>query len=120
MGPDLTSLRKRFTRREVLESVLFPSHAISDQYAAKNLVLNDGQKYSGLVTSGGEGELILLNAKGEKLSILEKDIDEITPSRLSSMPSGLLDKLTLEEIADLVAYLMKTPNPEVARRISDD
>ncbi len=120
LGPDLTGLRKRFTRREVLESVLFPSHAISDQYAAKNVILNDGQKFTGLVTNGGQGELILLTAKGEKLSILEKDVDEMTPSLVSSMPTGLLDKLTLEEIAELMAYLLKTPNPEVARRISDE
>jgi hypothetical protein len=30
-GPDLTSVNKRFTRIETLESILFPSHVISDE-----------------------------------------------------------------------------------------
>ena len=32
------------------------------------------------------------------------------------MPEGLLNGLTLEEIADLFAYLASPPRPEVTRR----
>jgi hypothetical protein len=32
------------------------------------------------------------------------------------MPVGLLNKLTLDQVADLFAYLMKTPEPNVAAR----
>lgn len=119
MGPDLTSLRKRFTRRETLESILYPSHVISDQYASKNVTLTDGRTFTGLVASGGVGELLLLRSNGEKLSILEKDVDEMTPSRVSSMPEGLLDELTLDEIADLMAYLLEGADAVVARRVVD-
>jgi hypothetical protein len=30
------------------------------------------------------------------------------------MPEGLLNKLTLEQVADLFAFLMNTPEPAVA------
>ena len=33
-------------------------------------------------------------------------IDEITPSKISMMPEGLLDTFTEEEILDLMAYLL--------------
>jgi hypothetical protein len=35
LGPDLTSISKRFSKKEVLQSILFPSHVISDQHVAK-------------------------------------------------------------------------------------
>ena len=35
LGPDLTTVAKRFQRKEMLESIVYPSHNISDQYAAQ-------------------------------------------------------------------------------------
>jgi hypothetical protein len=38
-------------------------------------------------------------------------IDEIQPSNISAMPTGLLNGLTLEQVADLFLYLGgETPN----------
>ena len=34
-----------------------------------------------------------------------EDVDEIVPSKVSLMPTGLLDTLEVEEIKDLLAYL---------------
>ena len=47
-GPDLTTLGQRFQRKEVLESVVFPSHVVSDQYASQ-MVLANGRAYTGIV-----------------------------------------------------------------------
>ena len=114
MGPDLTSLAKRFTRKEILQSVLYPSHTISSQYASQNLLLVDGRQIFGIVAPGGEGEKVVLNTDGEKVPIPETEIDEITPSKLSSMPEGALKELTLQEIADLFAYVTTDPTQAVA------
>ena len=32
------------------------------------------------------------------------------------MPEGLMNRLTLEQVADLFAFLMKSPEPNVATR----
>ncbi|MHB8972936.1 MAG: DUF7133 domain-containing protein [Pirellulaceae bacterium] len=116
MGPDLTALTKRFTRKEVLQSILYPSHVISSQYASQNLLLVDGRQILGIVAPGGEGEKVVLTNEGEKLPVLEKDIDEITPSKISSMPEGLLKELTQAEIADLFAYVSTNPAQTVAQQ----
>ncbi len=116
MGPDLTSLTKRFTRKEILQSILFPSHVISSQYAAKNLLLTDGRQLNGIVAPGSTGEKTVLTSEGEKISIAEQDIDEITPSTVSAMPDGLFKELTQEDIADLFAYLSKDPVHALAER----
>ncbi len=120
LGPDLTSLTKRFTRKEILQSILYPSHVISSQYAAKNLLLMDGRQLAGIVAPGAAGEKTVLTSEGEKLSIPEQDIEEITPSTVSAMPDGLLKELTLEDIADLFAYLSKDPVPGLAARPTDE
>ncbi len=38
--------------------------------------------------------------------VLETDIEERTPCDVSIMPKGMLNKLTREEIFDLLAYLL--------------
>ena len=35
VGPDLTNVSKRFQKKEILESILFPSQVISDQYGSQ-------------------------------------------------------------------------------------
>lgn len=105
LGPDLTSVSKRFMRKEILESILYPSHIISDQYASKTVVTANGQTYTGIVAPGAAGETVILPASGEKITIATDDIEETVPSKISAMPEGLLNELTLEEISDLFAYL---------------
>ncbi|MEZ6031616.1 MAG: hypothetical protein R3C17_00810 [Planctomycetaceae bacterium] len=38
--------------------------------------------------------------------MLKSNIDERTPSEVSIMPKGVLNKLTKEEILDLLAYVI--------------
>ena len=44
-------------------------------------------------------------AKAEPVLLKKTDIDETEESPMSIMPKGLLDKLSAEEILDLVAYV---------------
>ena len=103
-------------KKQLLESILYPSHVISDQYASRTVLTNNGRTFTGIVAGGGQDEIVVLQSTGEKVRIEKNDIDEIVPSRKSSMPEGLLDTLTLEEISDLFAYLGVIPAQSVARR----
>jgi putative heme-binding domain-containing protein len=105
LGPDLTGVARRFTKAEILESILFPSHAISDQYASKTVITAGGRMFTGLVGSGGPGELVVLQADGRKITVKEDEVDEVVPSRKSAMPEGLLDNLDKSQVQDLFAYL---------------
>ena len=120
MGPDLTSLTSRFTRKEILQSILYPSHVISSQYVSKNLLLMDGRQIAGIVAPGPSGEKTVLTSEGEKITIPEADIDEVNASTVSAMPDGLLKDLTQEDIANLFAYISTDPGQTVAKRPSDN
>ncbi|MFW6170063.1 MAG: heme-binding protein, partial [Planctomycetota bacterium] len=120
MGPDLTDLTKRRTRKEILQSVLYPSHVIASQYASKKVVLADSRVLSGIVAPGAAGEKVLLDSDGEKTSIPEEEIDDIVPSNVSGMPDGLLEELSQEEIADLFSYLSSESVVGLAKRPKDE
>lgn len=115
MGPDLTSVAKRFTTQEILESVLYPSHVISSQYRSKTLLLTDGRTVSGIVTRGPQEEYIILQSNGKKIAVRSQDVDQEKTSNVSSMPEGLLEELELEEVAALFNYLKTPPVRGVTR-----
>jgi putative heme-binding domain-containing protein len=108
IGPDLSMVSSRFQRKEIVESVVFPSQVISDQFAAKTVVTTDGKTYTGLVGPTGDG-VVVLQANTEKVAVAQSEIDSIVPSKQSAMPEGLFNTLSLEEIADLFAYMSKPP-----------
>ena len=118
MGPDLTALNRRFMKKEVLQSVVFPSHIISDQYSTKTVVAVNGKTFTGLVSTGPPGQVTVLDSDGNKHVVPDAEINDIIANRQSAMPEGLLDTLTLVEISDLFAYLGMLPAESVARRES--
>jgi putative heme-binding domain-containing protein len=115
LGPDLSTLSSRFMRREALESILFPSHVISDQYSSKVVVTRDGKSYTGVVVTNGN-IVTILQSNGDKQEVAKDDVEETHASRTSIMPENLMDDLKLEDIANLFAYLGYRAPPDVARR----
>jgi putative heme-binding domain-containing protein len=109
MGPDLTDIGGRMQTKELIESILFPSERISDQFQSFTLVTTDGRTLTGIVGQGAGDTLIVLQPNGERATIPRKDVEESAANRQSSMPADLLERLTLSEIADLVVYLKSAP-----------
>jgi putative heme-binding domain-containing protein len=105
IGPDLTTVTSRFQRREILESILHPSQVISDQYAGKTVTTVDGKIVVGLVAPAPDGSLVVLQANAQKVTIPKADVENIAPSKQSTMPDGLLNTLALQDVADLFAYM---------------
>lgn len=116
IGPSLSGIARRFSKREILESILYPAHVVSDQYASKKVLTLDGQTFRGMVSERSDRAIEIRDANNNVTVIDEADVDQILPSNNSIMPSGLLDELTLQEISDLMAYLGVLPTLEVATR----
>jgi putative heme-binding domain-containing protein len=108
VGPDLTTLSSRFGRRDVLDSILWPSRTISDQYAVTVLELTDGTYASGVLIREDARAVYLKNAEflDRPLPVALGRIKERTESTVSLMPEGLVTALTLDDIDSLVAYSM--------------
>ena len=115
VGPDLNNLSQRFSVREVLEATLEPSHTISDRYQSKVIVTVDGDQFNGMAIKQADGGYVILRSDGKRIRVAADDIEEIKDSKISAMPTGLLNELAPSEIADLVAYLMQ-PKNEMAQQ----
>jgi putative heme-binding domain-containing protein len=116
VGPDLTTVRRRFQKKEIIESVLVPSQVISDQYTAVTVETKEGQVYTGMpLPNPGSNNLLLLLSDATRLEISPEKIEEKVKAKISVMPEGLFKDLSLEQIADLFAFLETSKsNPEPA------
>jgi len=107
IGPDLTTAGNKFSSRDLLEAILEPSAAISDQYASHIVLSTDGVLASGLLVEEGDEVLVYpADVNQEPYVFLRSEIEVIKPSETSQMPKGLADALNPEELRDLVAYLI--------------
>ncbi len=115
LGPDLTTVAQRFQKKEILESIVYPSHDISDQYASRSVVSN-GRTYSGLVSPRDEQGVTVLTSDGEKIELDHEEIEQIVPNSASVMPAGLLNTLSLRQVAELFAFFEQADRPQVAEK----
>src|SRR5207253_3742585 len=101
IGPDLTTISSRFTRKELIESIIHPSHIISSQYASKTIRTMDGRQVTGLVVPGAGGETIVILPNADRVTLSPRQIEATKPRKLSAMPEGPPDPPSLEEVAEL-------------------
>ena len=108
VGPELTAVGSKYSAKDLLDSLLEPSKVVSDQFQNTVIVKRDGDDVTGRITDeNSERVIVMPNMLATELTI-EVPVAEIArrePSKLSPMPTGLVNNLTREEILDLIAYL---------------
>ena len=107
-GPDLTKLEPKWAGVDILKEILDPSAKINEKYQTNVIELGSGKVVTGLVVEETPDVIKLVEnplVKADPIVIKRGDIVERTKSKVSIMPKGLLDKLTRDEILDLVAYV---------------
>jgi len=112
-GPDITGVGARFNAEYILESVVEPSKAVSDQYKNMVVVTKDGEVLTGRVINETEGKLVIRTDPfaSQMTEVAKADVEEQTVSPTSEMPQGLINVLTKDEVLDLIAYLRSAGNP---------
>ena len=109
LGPDLTKLEpKKQTLEYLLRSILEPSQEINEKFQSYTFLTDSGKVVTGMIVQESDQEVKILAdplAKGEPFVLAKSDIEEQVKSPVSIMPKGLLDRLTREEILDLIAYV---------------
>jgi putative heme-binding domain-containing protein len=108
LGPDLSTLSKRFKRSDTLEALIHPSKVISDQYRSSVVTTTTGTVLDGLVAIQGD-TVTVVQSDASKVTLKRDEVDRIVASLNSVMPERLLDNLTLREIADLFAFMESEP-----------
>jgi putative membrane-bound dehydrogenase-like protein len=103
IGPELTGAQ-RTNLDYLLENILDPSAVVASDYQVTVVQTKDGRVITGIIKQETD-KVITLQTQNEVIPVPRTDIEERRKSPISMMPEGLLEKLTQEEVRDLVAYL---------------
>ncbi len=115
LGPDLSKLDPKLQAADILKEMLDPSAVINEKYQTYVITLEDGKTLTGLITSDSiDGVTIVENplAGAKPVVVKPREIAEREKAAVSVMPKGLLDKLSRDEIMDLVAYIVARGSQE--------
>jgi putative heme-binding domain-containing protein len=105
VGPDLRDVGAKYPRAELITSVLDPSNRILDGFQATNFFLKSGDVVTGLVTQEKEGIVTVVDANAVTHELRAADIGERRASKISAMATGVIEPLTREQFADLIAWI---------------
>jgi putative heme-binding domain-containing protein len=105
LGPDLTLIGKKYSRAQLLESILEPSKSIDPQYVTYLLETADGQVHTGLLTEKNAAQVVLKVVGDKEVRVPASKVANLVPQKTSLMPEQLLRDLTADQAADLLEFL---------------
>ncbi len=108
LGPDLSEVTKRFRGGKLLQQIVKPSAEIHKEFQTQMIVGDDGRIRTGLVIEETADVVRLVPnlLKPDKIeTIKQSSIEERKIADVSTMPTGLLDTFSVEEIFDLLAFI---------------
>lgn len=106
VGPNLATVQHR-TPAEVLLHVLDPNREVSPQYLEFVVALTDGRVTRGVIVAETPTGLTFGRSDGTRETILRQSIEELTSTGLSLMPEGLEKNIGVQDMADLLAFVLK-------------
>ena len=112
-GPDLAKLDAKLKALDILKDVTEPSFRINEKYQTWIFETKAGKTHTGIILDETPKQIKLIEnplVKADPIILLTAEIDSKAKSPVSIMPKGLLDKLTRDEILDLIAFLTARGN----------
>jgi putative heme-binding domain-containing protein len=111
VGPDLTTMTSRLKKKDIVESILWPSKTISDQFEMALIQTKTGDVISGMVQRENAQAVFMVTAQApdKPIRVLKAQIAQRKKSSVSMMPEGLVDDLGAGPVGSLVAFLLGRP-----------
>jgi putative membrane-bound dehydrogenase-like protein len=104
VGPDISDTLGK-APEQLLVDILDPSRVIDNNYVNYVVRTKSGAVVSGFIASQTASSLTLRRGEGQEDVVLRQDIEEMKSSGVSLMPEGLEKNITLDGMADLIAFL---------------
>ena len=101
IGPDLAGVTARLSPVDLFTAIAFPNRDIAAPFRTTVFQMRDGQSYTGLVLFDSADGVMLQTSASVTVRLADADIVSRKPSNVSLMPTGLLDGLKPQDLADL-------------------
>ena len=105
LGPDLAGAAGRFSREDLFAAIIEPSRNVAPLYRTTMVSTRSGKTYLGVVVYESPDGTLLQTSPDTTVRITGEELLQMQPSTQSLMPTGLLNDLTDQDLADLYAYL---------------
>ena len=105
LGPDLSTIGEVRTRRDLLESILFPSASYARGYEPIEVVRRDGERETGILHQETDAAVELRLADHSLRRIPRAEVQSLGIGTMSLMPEGLEGSLSIDQMRDLLAFL---------------
>jgi putative heme-binding domain-containing protein len=105
VGPNLATIRQ-WNREQVLINTLDPNREVAPNFISYAVETRDGRTMDGIIAEESAASLTLKRADGLTDTVLRRDIAQLSGSGLSLMPEGLEAGISVEQMADLLAFLL--------------
>ncbi len=105
VGPNLALSRNR-AADALVAAILDPNREVPPAYVQYQVVDRQGRVASGIIAAESGTSITLRRAENVQDVILHRDIEEIASTGKSLMPEGFEQKITPEEMAHLIAFLL--------------
>ncbi len=104
-GPDLTSIGKVRSERDLLEAIVFPSASFVRSYEPTLVRSAKGEMLLGILRGENSESLTLATGPGLEMRLPRTEVAELQPGPVSLMPQGYDQILTRQELSDVIAFL---------------
>ena len=86
-------------------NVLDPNREVKPRFLSYVTATTEGRIVTGMITAETANSITLQRTDGTVATVLRVDIEELNSTGLSFMPEGLEKQVTVQMMADLLAYL---------------
>ena len=111
VAPDLYAIADKFSRQDLIRSVLEPSSTIAVGYDTTIIQTKSDEEYQGVIKQATDAWIELMGWDAKVYRVATSDIASRHPGTGSFMPSGLEKTMTQQDFADLIAYLETLHQP---------
>lgn len=105
-GPDLSTLRSR-NATSILTEIINPNNSIADNYDFWMIELTNGRSIAGIITQENTNSVSIREIGGTESTIQKKEVARMQKAEQSIMPNGLENAISIQEMADLIAFIKK-------------
>jgi putative heme-binding domain-containing protein len=104
VAPDIADSRTK-TPAALLTDILNPNQAIDNNYLSYTVATKEGKVLTGIIATETASSITLRQPENKTEIILRQDIEEMRSNGISLMPEGLEKNISIEQMADLIAFI---------------
>lgn len=107
VGPAMSTIRHR-RPDEIMTQILDPNREVGPNFMQYAVVLDDGRVVTGIIAEENATSITLKQAENRRETVLRQNVEEISNTGQSLMPEGLEKTVSKQDMADLLAFLLKS------------